>query len=586
MDCPVLIVGAGPSGATLALHLGLQGIKTIVLSRHRYTANTPRAHIFNQRAMEVLRDAGLDNRLSKVASSAKYMQHTSWLHSLAGEEYGRLWAWGNKPEQKGDYERASPCVMSDLPQSVLEPILVEEARKLGAEFHFYTDFVSFEDTGEAVTTMMRDRASGQTSSISSLYLIGADGARSAVLDQLGIQIDGKQLNTAFNVHIRTELSKYFAHRPGSLNWILNPDAPDWSAVGNFRMVKPWSEFVVSMHPQSKDGKTCEPSEVDLKKRLYQMIGDDSVPLEILSSFRWTINDQVAREWSKGRVYCIGDATHRHPPINGLGSNTCLSDAFNLSWKMAMVLKGYAAPELLNTLTFERKPVGDAIVKRANTGMEAHRTLWNLMGDGPEQRKRTMSILKSSTAAGAGLREQLRSAIEATDDEVQALGIQMNQIYIDSPATVVEADDTAPDFSHLKLIKDLLITTFPGYHLPHVWLAANGQSERVSILDLAGHGKFSLFTGIGGDSWCEAANSISLRGGVQVVPYTIGYGCDYMDAYRDWFKVRGVEEDGVVLCRPDHFVAWRCRRLVEKPQEKLESVLRAVLGWREDKNGHR
>jgi 2-polyprenyl-6-methoxyphenol hydroxylase-like FAD-dependent oxidoreductase len=583
MDCPVLIVGAGPSGATLALHLGLQGIKTIVLSRHLYTANTPRAHIFNQRAMEVLRDAGLDDQLSKVASSAKYMQHTSWLHSLAGEEYGRLWAWGNKPEQKGDYERASPCVMSDLPQSVLEPILVEDARKLGAEFRFYTEFLSFEDKDESVTTTVRDRESGQTSTISSLYLIGADGARSAVLDQLGIQIDGKQLNTAFNVHIRTELSKYFAHRPGSLNWILNPDAPDWSAVGNFRMVKPWTEFVVSMHPQSKDGKIFEPSEVDLKKRLYQMIGDDSVPLEILSSFRWTINDQVAREWSKGRVHCIGDATHRHPPINGLGSNTCISDAFNLSWKLAMVLKGHADPQLLDTLTFERKPVGDAIVKRANTGMEAHRTLWNLMGDGPEQRERTMSVLKSSTAAGAELREKLRSALEATDDEVQALGIQMNQIYMGSPATVVEADDTAPDFSHLKFIKDLMITTYPGYHLPHVWLAANGQSERVSILDLAGHGNFSLFTGIGGKAWCEAADSISLRGGVQVAAYTIGYGCDYMDAYRDWFKVRGVEEDGVVLCRPDHFVAWRCRSMVDKPRDKLESVLRAVLSWGKDWN---
>ena len=586
MDCPVLIVGAGPSGATLALHLGLHGIKTIVLSRHRNTANTPRAHIFNQRAMEVLRDAGLDIRLSDVASSAKYMQHTSWLHSLAGEEYGRLWAWGNKPEQKGDYERASPCVMSDLPQNVLEPILVEEAQKLGAEFRFYTEFVSFEDTGEHVVTTLRDRATGQLSTVSSSYLIGADGARSAVLDQLGVQIDGKQLNSAFNVHIRTELSKYFVHRPGSLNWILNPDAPDWSAVGNFRMVKPWSEFVVSMHPQSKDGKVFEPSEADLKKRLYQMIGDNSVPLEILSSFRWTINDQVAREWSKGRVHCIGDATHRHPPINGLGSNTCISDAFNLSWKLAMVLKGYAAPALLDTLTVERKPVGDAIVKRANTGMEAHRTLWKLMGDGPAEREKTLSILKSNTTEGAELRERLRSALEATDDEVQALGIQMNQIYTGSPATYVEADDLAPDFSNLKFIKDLMVSTYPGYHLPHVWLAANGQSARVSILDLAGHGKFSLFTGIGGEPWCQAATSISSRGGVQIVPYTIGYGCDYMDAYRDWFKVRGVGEDGVVLCRPDHFVAWRCQSIVENPEGKLDSILKAVLGWQEGHNGHR
>jgi 2-polyprenyl-6-methoxyphenol hydroxylase-like FAD-dependent oxidoreductase len=122
------------------------------------------------------------------------------------------------------------------------------------------------------------------------------------------------------------------------------------------MVRPWIEFVVSMHPMSKDGKSFEPQNQDLLKRLHQMIGDETVPIEILSSYRWSINDQVARYWQKGRVLCIGDA------INELGSNTCVSDAFSLTWKLAYVLKGFAAPLLLETLTIERKPVGDAIVR--------------------------------------------------------------------------------------------------------------------------------------------------------------------------------------------------------------------------------
>src|SRR3954471_565801 len=146
------------------------------------------------------------------------MQHTSWLHCLSGEEYGRLWAWGNKPSQKGDYEAASPCVMSDLPQSLLEPVLVEEATKLGAEFRFNTEFISQNEVAKGVITTVRNRGTDETYEITSQYLIGADGARSKVLDSLGIEIDGKQLNTAFNVHIKAELSKYIAHRPGSLNW--------------------------------------------------------------------------------------------------------------------------------------------------------------------------------------------------------------------------------------------------------------------------------------------------------------------------------------------------------------------------------
>lgn len=577
MDVPVLIVGAGPSGASLALHLGLLGIRTIVISRHSGTAHTPRAHIFNQRAMEVLRDAGLEQRASAVATDARHMQHTSWLRSLNGEEYGRLWAWGNKPSQKGDYEAASPCVMSDLPQHVLEPILVEEAGKGGAEFRFYTEYVSFREEHDCIRTTVRERSGGREYELTSRYLIGADGARSVVLDSLGIPVDGKQLNSAFNVHIRAELSRYFEHRPGSLNWILNPDAPDWSAVGNFRMVRPWNEFVVSMHPLSKDGKPFQPQNEDLLKRLHQMIGDDTVPIEILSSYRWSINDQVARSWQKGRILCIGDATHRHPPINGLGSNTCIGDAFNLAWKLAYVLKGYAAPALLETLTIERKPVGDAIVRRANAGMEANRALWDILGLTQGTREHAVSTLKSANREGAELRRKLRDALEAIDDEVQALGIQMNQVYVDSPAVKAQPDDEPPDFSKTNFTKEVMTSTYPGYHLPHVWLATDGQSRKTSILDLAGHGRFCLFTGIGGSAWLHAAQYITSKGGIRVDGYSIGYGCDFMDAYRDWVRVRGVDEDGVVLVRPDHFAAWRSRSMHSDPQAALEAVIKHILG---------
>ncbi|KAF2188156.1 putative FAD dependent oxidoreductase [Zopfia rhizophila CBS 207.26] len=560
MDFPVLIIGAGPSGATTALHLARMGVKSLVISRHHGSANTPRAHIFNQRAMEVLRDADIEGSLNSVASPACDMQHTSWLHSLASEEYGRLWAWGNKPSQKGDYESSSPCVMSDLPQSILEPILVEEVRRLGSEVRFSTEFVEFEEAEEGLRTTLRDH-----------------GARSAVLDALKIPIIGKQLNTAFNVHIKADLTKYIAHRPGSLNWILNPDAPDWSAVGNFRMVRPWNEFVVSLHPATKDGKAFAPTEDQILERLYQMIGDKSIKIEILSSFQWTINDQVAERWQQGRVLCIGDATHRHPPINGLGSNTCLSDAFNLAWKLAYVIRGYAAPSLLETLTSERKPVGDAIVKRANAGMEAHRRLWDLMGLTPQARQDVVQKLQEATSEGAEMREKLRLALEATEDEVQALGIQMNQTYLNSSAVVVEDGDFPRDFSALNFLKDVMVSTFPGYHLPHVWLAANGQSERISSLDLAGHGRFTLFTGIGGGAWLKAAEMISSRSGVQVKGCSIGFRCEYMDCYREWVHVRGVGETGVVLVRPDHFVAWRCKELPGNCLEKLSSVLSKVLG---------
>lgn len=505
------------------------------------------------------------------------MAHSSFLDKLTGQEYGRLWAWGNKPKQKGEYEIASPCKMSDLPQSHLEPIVVEEAEKLGAEFRFYTEFVSVIQDNSGVSTLLRDRNTGETYAVHSSYLIGADGARSAVVKALEIPISGKQINTAFNVHIQADLTKYIAHRPGSLNWILNPEAPEWSAVGNFRMVRPWHEWVVSMHPATKNGTRFEPTEQDIIKRLYQMIGDDQVPIKILSSFEWTINDQVANHWQRDRILCIGDAVHRHPPINGLGSNTCLSDAFNIAWKLAYVLKGIAKPALLETLTTERKPVGDAIVRRANTGMEAHRTLWSIIGLTHEDRAKALASLGEDSMAGRQKREDWTNALEAIDAEVQALGIQMNQVYLNSHGTTVEPNDLAPDFSSVNPIKEQMISTYPGYHLPHVWLAKDGQSTRKSTLDLAGHGRFALFTGHGGDCWINAARALkSSSWGIDIVGYKIAFGSDYMDCYREWAKVRGVEEDGVVLVRPDHFVAWRYPRRSDQADILLRSILERVL----------
>lgn len=526
--------------------------------------------------MEVLRDAGIQHLVRPIAAPKEDLVHVSWLHSLNGEEYGRVYAWGNKPDRIGEYVSASPCEMSDLPQSLLEPILVEEATKLGAQFRFSTEFVSQKQLSNGkVRTVVRNRLTNTTYNVLSQYLVGADGAKSPVLSSLDIPIDGKQIAIAFNVHIKADLTKYFKHRPGSMCWILNPEAPDWSATGSIRMVRPWKEFIVSMHPAENVGH-FEPTDDQILKRLHQMMGDDSIPIELLGHFQWYINDQVARKWQKESVLCIGDAVHRHPPINGLGSNTCISDAFNIAWKLAYVLKGFASPLILDSLTSERKPVGDGVVRRANDGMLVHRKLWTLMGSTEEERSHISRTMQEPTEAGRELRTQIRGLMEQTDDEFNALGIQMNQIYVDSPLTVTEDGDVAPTLEGVDLMKEKVTSTFPGYHLPHVWLAKDGQSERLSILDLVGAGCFTVLTGIGGRKWKEAARTITNAGGITVKAYTIGVGQDYMDAYWDWQDIRGVEEDGAVLVRPDHFVCWRCKQMPSDPQGRLQRVLEQLL----------
>lgn len=308
-----------------------------------------------------------------------------------------------------------------------------------------------------------------------------------------------------------------------------------------------------------------------------MIGDASVKIDILSTFRWTLNDQVARTWQSGNVLCIGDAVHRHPPINGLGSNTCISDAFNLGWKLAYVLRGNADARLLDSLTVERKPVGDAVVRRANDGMKVHRELWSCMGVTPQDRDAALKDWTSPTEEGRKARHHFRKILAQTDLELQALGIQMNQVYAASPATCHAQGDRPPDHSGLDVLKEVVTSTYPGYHLPHAWLASCPQSPRLSTLDVCGHGAFTLITGIGGECWVQAAAELSATkefGSIQAV--TIGFRQELMDLYGDWEQCRGVEEDGVVLVRPDHFVAWRFPTSSATALELLRSALAQVL----------
>ena len=144
MEVPVLIVGCGPAGGMLALHLARLNIHALVNSRYKSTANTPRAHLQNARAMEIFRNAGIEEKVIKLSHRAETIKHTSWIHSFYGEEYGRIYAWGNRPERKGEYELASPYRMWELSQMKLEPVLVEESMRLGIELRFDTEFLSQE----------------------------------------------------------------------------------------------------------------------------------------------------------------------------------------------------------------------------------------------------------------------------------------------------------------------------------------------------------------------------------------------------------------------------------------------------------
>ncbi len=316
LETDVLVVGAGPAGGAAGVFLSKHRVTTMVISKHPSTAESPRAHITNQRTMECLRDAGLEQECMAYASPPHKIEHSFWLRSMTGEELARTYSWGNDPRRKSDYESGSPCVMCDLPQTRLEPLLLAEAARSGAHVRFSTELESFEQFEEGVTSTVKDRLTGERFKVKSRYLVGADGARSRVVEQLGIPLIGQHgLGHAINVLCEIDLGDHVRHRPASLYATVQPGSSVWAPVGVVRMVRPWDQWLIALMVPDSVG-VATPSDADIETRIHEVIGNPNIPIRILSQSSWSINDIVAERYSRGRVFCVGDAVHRHPPARG------------------------------------------------------------------------------------------------------------------------------------------------------------------------------------------------------------------------------------------------------------------------------
>src|SRR6478672_10082247 len=204
-DTDVVVVGSGPMGGTTALALATYGVRVHVVSKWNWVANTPRAHIINQRAVEVLRDLGVEEDIKLEATPWEQMGDTLFTTSLGGPEVARLQTWGTGDDRLGDYLKGSPCTMLDVPQPLMEPVLITDA--------------------DGVTVTLQNRISDTVFTQRARFLVGADGARSQIAEDIGLEISG-ELARAGTVYARfdADLSDYVAHRPSILHWIMNPAA--------------------------------------------------------------------------------------------------------------------------------------------------------------------------------------------------------------------------------------------------------------------------------------------------------------------------------------------------------------------------
>jgi 2,4-dichlorophenol 6-monooxygenase len=572
----VLIVGSGPAGAGAALLLSTLGIPNIMITKYRWTANTPRAHITNQRAMEVFRDAGIEGQVLADATPHHLMGDTVFCTAIAGEEIGRILTWGTHPGRHGDYELASPCLPVDIPQTYLEPILVRNATERGTQSRFSTEYLRHRQDDEGVDVDVRDRLTGQEYTIRAKYLIGADGARSQVAEDLGLPMVGAMdIAGSMNINFKADLSPYVGNRPSVLYWVIQPGSNVGGiGAGLVRMVRPWNEWLVVWGYDINEPAPVV-DEAAAVAIVRSLLGLPGLEVEITGTSLWGNNEMYATRLHDRRVFCAGDAVHRHPPSNGLGSNTSIQDVYNLAWKLAAVLRGQAGPSLLDTYTTERAPVAEQIVTRANRSSREFVQFFEVLGllDAKDEAEMAARIeeRKANTAAGAAKRAALVSAMELKHYEFNAHGVELGQFY-ESAAIVPGGPRPVPSRDPELYYEP---STVPGSRLPHVWVGDAGT--RVSTLDLAPMTGFVLLTGITGEPWAAAAGKAALDLGVSLETVVIGPGQAVTDLYYDWARVREVEEDGAILVRPDKHIGWRSMRLPADPHRALHDALATILG---------
>lgn len=572
VETDILIVGAGPAGLAAAATVARYGANAITVTKFSGTANSPRAHITNQRTVEIFRDFGIEESVMAEAMPQDLMGTQVFATSFSGMELSRMMTWGAGDDRHGEYVTASPTSMCNAPQHMLEPLILQAARGFGADVRFNTELVEIRQADQHVHARVTDRTTGEEYLIRARYAVGCDGARSTVAEQIGFEVDGTMgWGDAYTVWLEADLSRYTKHRSGALFFICEPGSE--IQLSAWTCVKPWTEWN-PLFIRHGNGE-ADITEDAVMRRIRSAIGDPSIDVKIKKISGWKRNHAVVVNYRQGRVFVAGDAAHRHPPANGLGSNTSIQDAYNIGWKLALVVKGIAGDHLLDSYNAERQPVGRQVVDRANKSVKEVGEWLSAVGLKPgqtvDEALANLDELYGAGEIGAERRTAMLSGLETMNWQFNALGVELGQRYT-SDAVVGDGTpfppyDCDPELHYHR-------TTHPGAFLPHAWLERDG--EKISTIDLARGARFSILTGVGGDAWAAAAEQVGEELGIEIVAHTVGLRQTNDDTFGHWTKLREVGDAGCILVRPDGYVGWRSKGPVEDPVDALRRTMRQIL----------
>jgi 2,4-dichlorophenol 6-monooxygenase len=579
---PVLIAGGGGAGLTASMLLAGLGVEHLLVSARPGTSDLPKAHVLNQRAMEILEDVGAAAEITRRSTPAANMAATAFYAGFAGpsEDYGRrlarLECWGAAGADE-NWRAASPWIQQNLPQIRLEPVLRARAEELSpGRIRFHHELLELAQDDEGVTATIRDHAAGRDYSVRSDYLIGADGGR-RVAAHVGVEYEGLGVvMQSATLHVSADFSRWAPDPDVLIRWILSPQTGAGVVMvpmGPERWGPDSEEWVIHLTYPADDPRAHSDTRVEADARAAMGIGDH--PMEIHKITRWSVEAVMASAFSVGRVHLVGDAAHRHPPTGGLGLTSAIHDVHNLCWKLAAVLRGHAGPELLASYEPERRASDEQNAQRSLENAVNHLVIAAAAGvsheHDEEQNLANLRRLWSGRPEDREHRSEVLRAMRGQSMEFGELGVEFGYRY-ESGAVVSDGTPPAASPDPIRLYEP---STRPGSPLPHAWID-DEDGRRRPIKDLVRPGRFLLIAGEDGQAWCEAARELA-GAGLPLDAVRIGHlDGDLFDPRCTWLRRREIGPAGAIIVRPDRFVAWRSIAEADDPSAELAAAFGQIL----------
>ena len=535
-NTPVLIVGGGPVGLTLSLDLGWRNIGNILIEQDEREARQqhPRMDMVSLRTMEYCRRWGIVADVEQAGFPRDFEQSIVFSSGVLGKELAR------KLYPKGkDFKpyRWSPQHPELCPQNFFDPVFQKAAESYpDTQILYRHRLISIDQDANGVTALVENVNSGEELQIQAKYLAACDGANSYTGRQIGIYPPKDCLLCySTNIFVRCpdlvdRTADFRAYR-----YILMDANGIWGSIVNMNGADIWRVQILG------DKTWPQWQEEELHPYIRKAIGQE-IPYEFLSFIPWSRREYVTETYRNQRCFLVGDAAHQLSPTGGYGMNTGISEAMDLSWKLAAMIEGWGGETLLDSYEIERRPVAVRTVQQSSKNLNVHYSMSSIL---------SKQGLFDDTPEGAVLRKETGAEIhQLMQPEYDSVGIHLGAIYHKSPI-IVELED---DKGEMTDVVDYEQSAQAGARAPHVWLG-----ENKSTLDLYGRG-FTLVEFADTESdWSELKNTAKSIG----VPIRRELVIQ--------LEARKVYEKRFVLVRPDGHIAWRDDILMNDPLAVLSRV---------------